>query len=73
MKVKNYLHAMFTGYNVSGQHDANKDKWGTEITNRHWARQINLKAPGTNASIKWQPEMVYAISLLDVSHLESIG
>ncbi len=70
-KVRKYLHAMFTSYNVSGQHCANKDKWGTEIENRCWARQINT--PGSNASIKWQPAMVYAISLLDISGLESIG
>jgi hypothetical protein len=73
MEVRKYLHAMFTRYNVSGQHDANKDEWGTEIENHHWVRQINMKTPGSNASIKWQPAMVYAISLLDISDLESIG
>jgi hypothetical protein len=72
-EVRKFLHAMFLSYNVSGQHDPNKDEWGTEIENRRWARQINTKTPGSNASIKWQPAMVYAISLLDISDLESIG
>jgi hypothetical protein len=44
-----------------------------EIENCCWARQINTKTPGSNTSIKWQPAMVYVISLLGISDLESIG
>jgi hypothetical protein len=41
---RKYLHQMFTNYNHSGQHDDDKDEWGSEKELRRWSR-----------AAKWNP------------------
>jgi hypothetical protein len=35
---RKYLHQMFINYNRSGQHDDDKDEWGSETELRRWSR-----------------------------------
>ncbi len=46
---RKYLHQMFINYNCSGQHEDDKDEWGSEKELRRWSRAVkwNLSSAGS--------------------------
>jgi hypothetical protein len=68
-----YLHQMYLQYNHSGQNDSEKDEWGSQAEYKRWVRAAHWKTPGSNSIIRYMQAMIYAIAVLDLCDLQSIG
>ena len=70
---RKYLHQMFVNYNRSGQHDDDKDEWGSEKELRRWSRAAKWNSSGAGSIIRFPNAMIYSIAILDICDFESIG
>ena len=71
--IRKYLHQMFVNYNRSGQHDDDKDEWGSEKELRRWSRAAKWNSAGGGSIIRFTSAMIYAIAVLDICDFEAIG
>lgn len=70
---RKYLHQMFTNYNRSGQHDDDKDEWGSEKELRRWSRAAKWNPGNAGSIIRFPSAMIYSIALLDICDFDAIG
>jgi len=72
---RKYLHQMFVNYNRSGQHDDDKDEWGSEKELQRWCRAANWKPKSGSQGtiIRYTSAMIYSIAVLELSDFEGIG
>jgi hypothetical protein len=72
---RKYLHQMFINYNRSGQHDDDKDEWGSEKELRRWCRAArwNPHNGSSGCIIRYQTAMIYSVAVLDLSDFEAVG
>jgi len=72
---RKYLHQMFVNYNRSGQHDDDKDEWGSEKELQRWSRAATWKPKsGTSGTIiRYTSAMIYSIAVLELADFEGIG
>jgi len=73
---RKYLHQMFTNYERSGQHDDDKDEWGSEKELQRWSRAATYKPNkgGTSGTIiRYTSAMIYSIAVLELADFEGIG
>jgi hypothetical protein len=64
---------MFINYNCSGQHDNDKDEWGSEKELRHCTRAATWKPSNSGSIICFTSAMIYSIASLDLCDFEAIG
>jgi len=55
---RKYLHQMFTNYNRSGQHDDDKDEWGSEKELRRWSRAAKWNPGNAGSIIRFPSAMI---------------
>jgi hypothetical protein len=70
---RKYLHQMFTNYNRSGQHDDDKDDWGSEKELRRWSRAAKWNPGNAGSIIRFPSAMIYSIAVLDIGDFDAIG
>jgi len=72
---RKYLHQMFTNYNRSGQHDDDKDEWGSQKELEHWCHAASWKpkAGSQGTIIRCTSAMIYSIAVLELLDFEGIG
>jgi len=70
---RKYLHQMYINYNRSGQHDDDKDEWGSEKELRHWSKAVKWNPSNAGSIICCTSSMIYSIDVLDICNFEAIG
>jgi hypothetical protein len=72
---RRYLHQMFINYNRLGQHDDDKDEWGSKKELRCWCRAAkwNPTNSGSGSISRYQSAMIYSIAVLDICDFKAIG
>jgi hypothetical protein len=73
---RKYLHQMFVNYNRSGQHDDDKDEWGSQKELEHWTRAATWKPKSGSTQgciIRYTSAMIYSVAVLELSDFEGIG
>ncbi|MFO0446803.1 MAG: hypothetical protein ACK51L_03955 [bacterium] len=61
-----YLHQMFTNYNRSGQHDDDKDEWGSEKELRRWSRAAKWNPGNAGSIIRFPSAMISSAPFCNV-------
>jgi hypothetical protein len=64
---------MYINYNRSGQHDDDKDEWGSERELRRWSRAAKWNPNNAGSIICFTSSMIYSIAVLDICNFEAIG
>jgi len=64
---------MFINYNRSGQHDDDKDEWGSEKELRRWCRAARWNPHNCSSGciIRYQTAMIYSVAVLDLSDFDA--
>ena len=63
---RKYLHQMFTNYNRSGQHDDDKDEWGSEKELRRWSRAAKWNPGNAGSIIRFPSAMISSAPFCNV-------
>jgi hypothetical protein len=64
---------MFINYNRSGQHDDDKDEWGSEKKLQRWSRAAKWNLSNAGSIIRFTSSMIYSIAVLGICDFEAIG
>jgi hypothetical protein len=64
---------MYINYNRSGQHDDDKDEWGSVKELCHWSRVAKWIPSKAGSIIRFTSSMMFTIAVLDICNFEGIG